>query len=209
VNKEKQKERMTSEERDEWERKDEQALVKRYTRLVQYYLVRMPVYRNPAYDKIDLFSEGLIGLLKAIRKYDVSRSEHSRFTSFAYFYITGAVIDSLRKQEGFARPRECEEKRRFNVTFIPDYLEFSEMAVHFDFSDSVVMNEICRITSRLDEKSKFIFENVGLFGKRFSWCARELSISEYLVNTNYQRTLNEIRKHFNLKERPLSGAGRG
>lgn len=45
----------------------------------------------------DLIQEGLIGLIKAANKYDHKRE--TSFATFSNFYIEGALIDFLRKQD--------------------------------------------------------------------------------------------------------------
>ena len=48
-----------------------------------------------AYDKEDLIQAGLYGLYKAARKYDISKG--NKFSTYAVYYIIGAMKDELKK----------------------------------------------------------------------------------------------------------------
>jgi RNA polymerase sigma factor (sigma-70 family) len=56
----------------------------------------------------DLISEGLTGILKAIRRYDPDRSES--FASFAYVWALGEMKHSLRKINTIYVPERIQEK---------------------------------------------------------------------------------------------------
>jgi len=71
---------------------DEDAFARQYSRLVTRLVRR---YYLTGGDYEDLFQEGMMGLLSAIRKYDQSRSEN--FEAFASRCIKNRLIDVLRK----------------------------------------------------------------------------------------------------------------
>jgi len=56
---------------------------------------RLSVYLQPCCDTDDLISEGLIGLLNAIEKYDLQKQ--AKFKTYAIIRIRGAMLDEIRK----------------------------------------------------------------------------------------------------------------
>ncbi len=69
----------------------EEAFAREYSRLVSR-MVRPFFLKGGDYD--DLYQEGMIGLLKAIRKYDPSRSDN--FEAFAVLCIKTRIYDMVR-----------------------------------------------------------------------------------------------------------------
>jgi RNA polymerase sigma factor for flagellar operon FliA len=57
----------------------------------------------------DLMSAGIIGLLEAMEKYDVSRG--IKLNTFAYMRIRGAMIDELRSKDWFPRSARSKAKK--------------------------------------------------------------------------------------------------
>jgi RNA polymerase sigma factor FliA len=57
----------------------------------------------------DLISAGIIGLLEAMEKYDVSRG--IKLNTFAYMRIRGAMIDELRSKDWFPRSARSKSKK--------------------------------------------------------------------------------------------------
>ena len=79
----------------------------------------MPIIKNLAY-KIskgfednhvidDLVSAGVMGLLEAMEKYDVSRG--IKLNTFSYLRIRGAMIDELRSRDWFPRSARSKAKK--------------------------------------------------------------------------------------------------
>lgn len=72
---------------------DEDEVVSQYARLVR--AVIRPYFLSGG-DVDDLYQEGMIGLLKAIRTYDPTRSP--RFEAYAAVCIRNRILDTLRRQ---------------------------------------------------------------------------------------------------------------
>lgn len=75
-------------------------LVKKYLPLVKYFTDRVAQHlpkqvRNN--DKEDLYIEGIIGLMDAIEKFDLSKK--IKFETYASKRIRGAILDSLRRED--------------------------------------------------------------------------------------------------------------
>ena len=71
---------------------DEELFATQYSRLVTR-LVRRYFLSGGDYD--DLYQEGMIGLLNAIRKYDPSRSDN--FEAYASLCIKSRLVDAMRR----------------------------------------------------------------------------------------------------------------
>jgi RNA polymerase sigma factor for flagellar operon FliA len=84
-------------------------LVVQYAPLVKYVVGRLGVRLPEHVDQQDLVSEGVIGLMDAIERFDPERQ--IRFESFAIPRIHGAIIDSLRGQDWLPRRVRTEIKK--------------------------------------------------------------------------------------------------
>lgn len=69
--------------------------VKRYTPLVRSIARRLSMKLPKHYDYNDLVSDGMVGLLLAIERFDPARGV--KFETFATYYIKGAILDNLPK----------------------------------------------------------------------------------------------------------------
>lgn len=76
----------------DWNKASEDDLARCYLRLVRS-CARPFFLTGGDYD--DLVQEGMIGLLKAIRQYDATRSNN--FEAFAYLCIRRQIVDALRR----------------------------------------------------------------------------------------------------------------
>jgi RNA polymerase sigma factor FliA len=102
-------------EQEDWvffkESGDEEArsrLAERYLSLVKYSIDRI-AYKLPDFiDREDLISEGILGLLDALDKFDPSKA--IKFETYAVVRIRGAVLDSLRQMDWV--PRSLRQKSR-------------------------------------------------------------------------------------------------
>ncbi|HPI75284.1 MAG TPA: FliA/WhiG family RNA polymerase sigma factor [bacterium] len=83
-------------------------LAERYLPLVRYVIDRI-AYKLPAFiERDDLISEGILGLIDALDKFDMSRL--NKFETYAIVRIRGAVLDSLRQMDWV--PRTLRQKSR-------------------------------------------------------------------------------------------------
>lgn len=100
----------------------EQEIVK-YLPFVERVVNRIDI-KNREYDKDDLFNIGVIGLMDALKKFDVTKKVP--FESYAYIRIRGAIIDEVRKTsrvsrtrmtnlDEFYRAKEAVEKRKMSA----------------------------------------------------------------------------------------------
>lgn len=83
-------------------------LVVQYSPLVKYVAGRVRSGLPRSVDQGDLISEGVIGLIDAIDKFDPARG--LQFQTYAVPRIRGAMVDSLRASDWV--PRSLREKKR-------------------------------------------------------------------------------------------------
>jgi RNA polymerase sigma factor for flagellar operon FliA len=86
-------------------------LVVAYSPLVKYVAGRTAAGLPPHVEEADLISYGLVGLISAIERFDLSRE--IKFETYAIMRIKGAIIDELRSLDWVprsvrARAREVE-----------------------------------------------------------------------------------------------------
>ena len=93
-----------------WQKdKDEEAgneLVQQYMPLVEYQVSRIFAHLPKSVNKQEVMSLGLMGLVDALEKFDVTRD--LKFDTYASFRIRGAIIDGLRREDWL--PRTIREK---------------------------------------------------------------------------------------------------
>lgn len=83
-------------------------LAENYLPLVKYVIDRI-AYKLPEFiDREDLISEGILGLIDAIDKFDPSRM--NKFETYAIVRIRGSVLDSLRHMDWV--PRSLRQKSK-------------------------------------------------------------------------------------------------
>jgi RNA polymerase sigma factor FliA len=76
-------------------------LVEKYSYLVKFCVRRMGMFLPPHVEQDDLMSEGIIGLIDAIEKYNPEKG--ADFPTYATLRIRGAIIDSLRQKDWIPR----------------------------------------------------------------------------------------------------------
>ena len=81
-------------------------LIVSYLPLVKYVLGRISLYLPPHLDAEDLTESGVIGLIRAVGEFDLSRQ--IEFTTFAVPRIRGAILDELRSHDWV--PRSARKK---------------------------------------------------------------------------------------------------
>jgi RNA polymerase sigma factor for flagellar operon FliA len=83
-------------------------VIHRYVHLVKYVAGRVSVNLPPNVELNDLISDGVIGLIDAIEKYDDERGV--KFETYAITRIHGAILDALRSLDWV--PRAVRQKAR-------------------------------------------------------------------------------------------------
>ena len=76
-------------------------LINKYTPLIRLVATRIIRRLPPQIELNDLINSGVLGLMDAIEKYDVTRE--IKFETYAEFRIRGAILDELRSQDWVPR----------------------------------------------------------------------------------------------------------
>lgn len=84
------------------------ALIEHYLKLVDFVVGRMAIGLPKTVSRDDLISDGVMGLIDAVEKFDYDRG--LQFETYASWRIRGAIIDSLR--QGDWVPRSVREKAK-------------------------------------------------------------------------------------------------
>src|SRR5207244_11136525 len=89
-------------------------LVVAYSPLVKYVAGRTAAGLPPHVEEADLISYGLVGLISAIERFDLSRD--IKFETYAIMRIKGAIIDELRSMDWVPRsvPARARQLERAN-----------------------------------------------------------------------------------------------
>ena len=122
-----------------------------------------------AFDREDLIQAGLYGLYKAARRYDVSKG--NKFSTYAVYYIIGAMKDELKKFSLLKNKEEVILKEDLNDVK-SNYLNLER----FDFTD--IEKEILML--RLS------------YGYTQIEIAKELNISQSTVCRIFKNLKNKI-----------------
>lgn len=116
---------------------------------------------------------GYLGLLRAVRDYDVTREE--KFITFAWYKIFGAIQCSFKRRERFVH-----------------HGAFSE-AVSYDDTESVD-NEIS--LHMLAERERIVLEQVFFYGKGSREIGVEMDLSHQGVLNIKQAALQKLREYY-------------
>lgn len=95
------------------------ALIVSYLPLVKYVLGRISLYLPPHLDSEDLTTSGIIGLIKSVGEFDLSRK--IEFTTFAVPRIRGAILDELRSHDWV--PRSARKKASIITSAVNSLME--------------------------------------------------------------------------------------
>ena len=112
----------------------QEKIVMKYLRLVHYLTNRLVSFSTPTLDKDDLYSAGVIGLLEAIERFDLSKNV--AFNTFATMRIKGAIIDEIRRFDWV--PRSVRKKAKLiDATIHRLFAELDRLP-----SDQEIANEL-------------------------------------------------------------------
>ncbi len=93
------------------------------------------------YNINDLYQAGCIGIIKAYKKYDNNSS--CKFTSYAYKYILGEMIDFIRKDRNIVLSEDAYK-------IYKDYVKIKDL-LSSKYNREVLFSEVCDYL-KIDEK---------------------------------------------------------
>lgn len=104
--------KINNEDIELWTKKDDvkvrNFLIEKYAHLVKYTVGKLKVLYGDNVEFDDMLSEGIIGLIDAIKKYDYKTNVP--FSSYAILRIRGSIIDFIRNKDFGSRVLRKKEK---------------------------------------------------------------------------------------------------
>lgn len=168
-------------------------LVLRYIYIIEY---KARAYGQTPDEVADLSQEGLVGFIKAVQTFDISKG--IKFSTYANTCITNRMLSSISKMNRIS----------FNEALSDDIEALSEIGsnqMDFDQSpESIILEQekykeiISRISCSLTDLEWTVF-NLYLEEKTYSQIANELSLSQKAVNNAMQRVRKKLKSVINNK----------
>jgi len=165
---------------------------------------RIPDYSNIEYE--ELIGYGLLGLAEALNKYKDDKGV--KFSTFAYPYIQGRIMDFLRKLN---KERAIPEEEKISIdSVIENSIEEDKIdflgSKKLDPSLHVEREELMNIITEIIEKELAELEKLVLYlwfkeGLSQKEIAKVLEISDSRVSQIKKQSLRKIQK--SLKERKI------
>ena len=159
-------------------------LIARYIGTVGIKAARM-AERCPSADRDDLFSEGLMGLLKAVRYYD--KNKGASFATFANLCTDRAMKTCVAKA---VREQPLVKYDDFDFDLLEDESRLTEDVVIERETGGALMKKLSGILSATELKVLSMY----LMHYTYHQIARELSISEKSVDNALQRAKSKVKK---------------
>lgn len=157
---------------------------------------RLPDYSNIEYE--DIVGYGLVGLAEALKKYD--ENKEVKFSTFAYPFIKGRILDFLRK---FEREKTIPENEKIRLDeFVRKSIEEDKIALlgttNFDPEKYVEKEELMDIVADIIENNLEDIEKIILYlwfkeGLSQREISHVLEISESRVSQLKKHSLEKIK----------------
>ena len=159
-------------------------LIARYIGSVGIKAAKM-AERCPSADRDDLFSEGLMGLLKAVRYYD--KNKGASFATFANLCTDRAMKTCVAKA---VREQPLVKYDDFDFDLLEDESRLTEDVVIERETGGALMKKLSGILSQTELKVLSMY----LMHYTYRQIARELSTSEKSVDNALQRAKSKVKK---------------
>lgn len=175
--------------------------------LVSYWVTRLR--HIPAHiEKDDLCSEGTIGLMQAVQRFDPDRGV--QFASFASVYIRGAILEYLRRQDPLTRSARQQRRRleqREGSWLGDEQLQPQHLWRQVDPAPSPEDVAVTRLTAQsyladlacLPTRSQAIFTSLVCDEAQMTAVAKDWKISRARVGQIQAVTVKAIRRRRNLE----------
>lgn len=167
------------------------ALVEQYTPLV-HKIVNKYAWMSPAHSRDDLVQEGLLGVVKAIETFDISRG--TRFMTWVYPQVRGAVQGVARKDNRLPKYPLSLEQSDWSKNLEDD----NTYEVKDDYPVNLVRDIVIAGCGSLDSKrAQIVCDRYGLLGKkplRQGDVAKKYGMTKQAVNSHISRFSKIVRE---------------
>ena len=142
--------------------KERNAIIEEYLPMIQCVARRISSRLPSHIHYNDLISNGVIGLMDAIKKYDSSRN--NKFKTYAEFRVRGAILDALRSQDWTPRSIRDKAKKIDKVTKALEQ-KFSRPPKEQEIADALNVNleDYHRMLNQTREVSVISIEESTIF----------------------------------------------
>jgi len=167
------------------------AIIEQYTPLVQK-IVNKYAWMSPRHSREDLVQEGLLGIVKAIETFDISKGY--RFMTWVYPQVRGAVQSVSRKDNRIPRYQLSLEQSDWGHN-LEDSVQFE---VQDEYKANFIHDLIVTGCGSLDSKrAQIVCDRYGLLGRqplRQGEVARKYNMSKQAINSHISRFTKIIRE---------------
>jgi RNA polymerase sporulation-specific sigma factor len=168
-------------------------IVEQYTPLV-HKIVKKYAWMAPSHSREDLIQEGLLGVVKAIETFDVSRG--TRLMTWIYPQVRGAVQGVARKEKRLPKYTRSLEQSDWGGNLEDPHV----YEVHDEFKANFVRDLIISGCGSVDNKrAQIVCDRFGLLGRpalRQGEVARKHGLSKQAVQSHLASFHRRIRdKH--------------
>jgi len=166
-------------------------IVQQYTPLV-HKIVNKYMWMSPSHSREDLVQEGLMGIVKAIETFDISRG--NKFMTWVYPQVRGAVQGVARKDNRRPKyPLSLEQSDWGSNLEDPNQYEVTE-----DYSTNLIKDIVMTGCGSLESKrAQIVCDRYGLLGRkamRQGDVARKYGMSKQAVNSHISRFSRIVRE---------------
>ena len=167
------------------------AIVEQYTPLV-HKIVNKYAWMSPAHSREDLVQEGLLGVVKAIETFDLTRG--TRFMTWVYPQVRGAVQGVARKDNRMPKYPLSLEQSDWGGN-LEDTVQYE---VHDEFKANFVRDLIISGCGSLDSKrAQIVCDRYGLLGRpgmRQGEVAKKYGMTKQAINSHISRFSKIVRE---------------
>jgi RNA polymerase sporulation-specific sigma factor len=166
-------------------------IIEQYTPLV-HKIVNKYAWMSPQHSRDDLVQEGLLGIIKAIETFDITRG--FRFMTWVYPQVRGAVQGVARKENRIPKYSISLEQSDWGHNLEDTY----HFEVTDDYSTTFIKDIIIAGCGSLNSKrAQIVIDRYGLLGKqplRQGEVATKYGMTKQAINSHIARFSKIIRE---------------
>ena len=156
-------------------------IIERYSHLVKIIALKMRGIYQQYGDVEDIVNEGIIALMDAIEKFDISKN--TKFETYASIRIKGSIIDYVRKQDWIPRKVKSDYK----------IIKESEEILSNKLGRTPTDNEIVEhLKMDINDYNKIISNAYGTSLLSFEELIEETNLTEYGLRGRHKQPEHEI-----------------